>query len=593
MIGPMPTCPSEEQFERYNRGELNPEEAEALQQHTRTCPKCKTRVAALSETMTLLEDVRTVLDRQTRGLDTTPPGSLSGTVFGGYEVGPLLGEGGMARVYRVTRTATGTEAALKVLKQELLASDDICARFEREARAMTRIQHPNVVTVYDCPHDRNTTAIAMELLDGGTLRHWVERQRSQAGRPDITRVVRWALQAARGLAAAHEFGLVHRDIKPANLMFALDGTLKIVDFGVVQALESATWVTGLGHHIGTPAYMSPEQCKGERATQASDVYSLGVTLYELLTGKLPFEVDGGSPFAQMLKHISEMPPDVRDRNPEVPDWLGNVVMKCLCKGPEDRFQDGAALAQTLLSAPRTKTARPPREESARTGHVDFEAIREQLRRLPQRAIVAWACRRARRVQHLNTDPRLERAIAMAEAVSHGTDESHSTGRALQRVQQLRAASLKAAYTEQGEGETEAASRAALAAAATSACAAAKSVNDAAADAAFVAECAVTALRVAKKSARPFWKAARRDYEALLDAQFGRAGTIGDPVPESFWRHHDRLTGLARRVAHLLRGRGLGWVAHLFRGGGHIWYAGSHSPRLKPWATQLAPARLVN
>ena len=166
----MPTCPSEEQFEKHQRGALSPEAVEALQQHARACTACRSRVAALTHTAAMLDDIRTVLERRRGGPDAAQPGSLEGSTFGGYEVGPLLGEGGMARVYRAIRTATGTEAALKVLKQELLASEDVCARFEREARAMTEIKHPNVVTVFDCPHDRNTTAIAMELLDGGTLR---------------------------------------------------------------------------------------------------------------------------------------------------------------------------------------------------------------------------------------------------------------------------------------------------------------------------------------------------------------------------------------------------------------------------------------
>jgi tRNA A-37 threonylcarbamoyl transferase component Bud32 len=535
----MATCPSEEQFERYQHGDLAAEAVEALQLHARACAACQGRLAALTDTATMLEDLRMVWERRRRGGAATLAGSLEGRTFGAYTVGALLGEGGMARVYRATHAGTGAEAALKVLKQELLGVEDICARFEREARAMAKIRHPNVVTVFECPHDHETTGIAMELLPGGSLRAWLDRQRAEGGRCAPVQVVELALQAAQGLAAAHALGLVHRDIKPANLLFGGDGTLKLVDFGVVQALENATWVTGVGHHIGTPAYMSPEQCKGERATQASDVYSLGVTLYELLAGHLPYDVEGGSPFAQMLKHISEVPVDVRRVNPDVPDWLGDVVMRCLRKDPGGRYADGAALAQALAAGPQPAAVRvAPGSEGTPTGHVNLEAIREQLKRLPQRAIVAWACRRARRVQHLNADPRLERAIAMAEAVSQGAEESRSAGRALQRVQQLRAASLKAAYTEPGDGETAAASKAALAAAATSACAAARSADDAAADAAFVAECGVAALHAAAQTAHPFWKAARRDYDALLAAHFGKEGTIGDPVPLSFWRQHD-------------------------------------------------------
>ncbi|MCK4660877.1 MAG: serine/threonine protein kinase [Phycisphaerae bacterium] len=531
----MPPCPSDEQLEQYHRDDLPAEAADAIGRHARGCPACQSRISSLADTVTMLEDVRTVLERQSHGLGPTLPGTLEGETFGGYQVGSLLGEGGMARVYGAIRTADSREVALKVLKHEVMASEDICARFEREARAMARIEHPNVVTVFDCPRDRGTTAIAMELLEGGTLRSWADQQRSSDTRPNIDRVVRFALQAAQGLAAAHKLGLVHRDIKPANLMFDHEGVLKLVDFGVVQALESATWVTGLGHHIGTPAYMSPEQCKGERASQASDIYSLGVTIYELLANRLPLGVESPSPFAQMLKHISEMPTDLRDQNHAVPDWLGDVVMKCLAKNPEDRFSDGAALAQALVEGRQAKGQQPAADQSQGTWHLNLDVVRRQLRRLPQRAIVSWACRRARFVQHLNSDRRVEQAIAMADAACRSVDNSRGTARALQRVRQLRAASLKAAYTEQDESKGEAASMAACAAAATSACAAAKSVNDAAADAAFVAECAVAALCAAGKSARPFWKSARRDYKRLLDGKFGQEGTIGDPVPESFWR----------------------------------------------------------
>ncbi|MCP4591842.1 MAG: serine/threonine protein kinase, partial [bacterium] len=297
----MADCATEDQIERFCRGDLNSSDLTRLHEHARSCPACQSRITAAQDTVTMLEDIRTVMDRRQRGPAAALSGTLEGATFGGYTIGAVLGEGGMARVYRAEHTTTGDPAALKVLKPELMASEDICARFEREARAMTRIAHPNVVTVFECPRDHDTTAIAMELLDGGTLRDWADRRQGAWTRSDFNDVVGFALQAARGLAAAHEIGLVHRDIKPANLLFASDGALKIVDFGVAQALESATWVTGLGHHIGTPAYMSPEQCRGERASKASDIYSLGVTLYELLTAKLPFEVDGGSPFAQMLK----------------------------------------------------------------------------------------------------------------------------------------------------------------------------------------------------------------------------------------------------------------------------------------------------
>ena len=488
----------------------------------------------------LIEDLRVVFSRQTD--DSTrllsQNEALTGRRLAHYEVKELLGEGGMARVYRAVDAETPREVALKVLKPEYQASPDIRARFQQEAQTMTRVRHENVVGIYDCPKDERTTAIAMELLSGGNLRDLLEKGRGQRQRFSADAVTRFALQAARGLGAAHAAGIVHRDVKPTNLMLHADGAVKVADFGVVLALERATWLTGLGRQIGTPAYMSPEQCRGERVSPASDVYSLGVTMFELATGRPPFTEEAGSPFALMLKHIREPAPDPRAFRDNLPDWLVWVILKCLDKDPAQRYADGNSLADGIVAAPsepnplNDKTDRPDT-----TCRVNTVAIREQLKRLPQRAIVAWACRCARRVQHLNTDPRLERSLVMAESTAHepaAGQSQESLTHALQRIQQLRTTSFKAAYSDRTPTTGSATSCAALAAAGASACAAARCAADAAADAAFVAQNAVAALELSNEPVNEFWKWAQRDFERLLAAGLGAEGTVGRPVPTGFW-----------------------------------------------------------
>jgi len=488
----------------------------------------------------LIGELRVVLARRADiGVAAAcPADSLIGRRLGHYEIRERLGEGGMARVYRAADLDAPREVALKLLLPEYQGRDDVRARFEQEALSMARVRHDNVVRIYDCPKDADLTAIAMELVSGGSLRDLIETGRRQSQRFTVDAVVRFARQAALGLGAAHRAGIVHRDIKPANLMLDESCNVKVADFGVVLALERATWLTGLGRQIGTPAYMSPEQCRGERVGPASDVYSLGVTLYELATGRLPFSEDAGSPFAIMLKHIHEMPPDPRTYRDAMPKWLVWVLLKCLDKDPQDRYPDGDALAEALVTAPNEPDLEETDEGPKTVWRGNPVAIREQLKQLPQRAIVAWACRCARRVQHLNTDPRLDRSIAMAESTAFGPAgdaPQESLTHALQRVQQLRTASFRAAYTGGPAKKQDPASYAALAAAASGACAAARCAEDAAADAAFVAQNAVTALELAEGPVSEFWQWAQRDYQHLVTARLGEKGTVGRPIPPGFWQ----------------------------------------------------------
>jgi hypothetical protein len=240
----------------------------------------------------------------------------------------------------------------------------------------------------------------------------------------------------------------------------------------------------------------------------------------------------------MLKHISEPAPDPRTWRPEISEGLSGVLLRSLAKRPEDRYASAGALAEALKSQPAIQPA-PVEEIPVETGrHIDLAAIRRQLELLPQRAIVCWACRCARRVQDLNPDPRVERALAMAEAATCEPEDSktpQSLSRALSRVRALRVASLKAAYTDENERVTGPAIEAARAAAAAASCAAALCIGDTAADAAFAARSAIAALDRAQRPVKTFWEAARRDYHTLLNPQLGREGTIGQPVPANLFK----------------------------------------------------------
>ena len=253
-----------------------------------------------------------------------------------YRLDRPLGHGGMATVYLARDTELDRPVAVKVLDA---ADEGLRARFVREARLAARLSHPNVVSVFDAGEDGGRPYIVMEHVEGQTVAELLARR----GRlpPDEARGL--ALQAARGLAHAHAAGLVHRDIKPQNLLLREDGTLKVADFGIARAAED-TSLTQPGTVLGTAAYLAPEQARGEQATPASDVYSLGAVLYELLTGRPPLETAA----------------PVRELAPEVPRDFEDVVMRCLARNPSYRPTD---LEGEL--APRATRPIPARPEPSR------------------------------------------------------------------------------------------------------------------------------------------------------------------------------------------------------------------------------------
>ena len=257
-------------------------------------------------------------------------------IGGRYRLEEQIAVGGMAEVWLARDLELERSVALKLL---LRSADPV--RFEREARAAASLSHPSICHLYDYGETDGRRFIVLEYLPGGTLE---ERLSAEGPLPDED-TERIAGEVAAGLAYAHAQGLVHRDVKPGNVLFDSEGHAKITDFGIARA-EDASTLTDAGTLLGTAAYISPEQARGERATSSSDVYSFGVVLYRMLTGSLPFE--SASPLELAALHESAEPaPPIDSRRPDAPPLLAGVAMAALAKRPEERPADGAALVSAL------------------------------------------------------------------------------------------------------------------------------------------------------------------------------------------------------------------------------------------------------
>jgi serine/threonine protein kinase len=275
---------------------------------------------------------------------------LIGQTIGNYRIEAPLGQGGMGQVYRARHIHLERAAAIKVMHESMASDSDFQARFRQEARAIAALQHPNIVEVYEFGEQTGRYYLALELLNDGSLRHLV-RQHAQAGQPwPLSMALDLMRQASDGLAYAHTQGMVHRDIKPDNMLLkraasTLGGyLLKITDFGLARLAEGGV-ATHTGTTMGTPAYMSPEQCQGLALDGRSDIYSLGVVLYELSTGYLPFAVKTLS--EAVYKHVYEAPTRPRQVRPDVPEALEAIILRCLAKRPEERFATAEELARAL------------------------------------------------------------------------------------------------------------------------------------------------------------------------------------------------------------------------------------------------------
>ena len=293
-------------------------------------------------------------------------------VDGRYEVAGLLGSGGMAQVYLARDRVLGRDVALKVLRRHYAEDGGFVERFHGEARNAAGLSHPNIVQVYDrgCSGS-GEYYIAMEYVPGGTLKDRLADEGPLG--PEEAAVV--AGQIAGALSEAHEKGVIHRDIKPHNVLLGRSptaaGGVKVADFGIARAASSPGVVTATSVILGTAAYMSPEQAKGEPATPKSDLYSLGVVLYEMLTGSVPYEAQ--TPVAVAVKHISHPPRLPKETHPDVPDGLNDVAAKLLAKDPADRYASAAEVAEDLRRVRRGErppVARGAARREAREAHGD-------------------------------------------------------------------------------------------------------------------------------------------------------------------------------------------------------------------------------
>jgi eukaryotic-like serine/threonine-protein kinase len=270
---------------------------------------------------------------------------MIGELIGGrYEIEELVGTGGMSSVYRARDSVLERRVALKILHEHFSADPEYVERFRREARAIARLNHPNIVTVIDRGEFGKRQFIVFEHIPGENLKEVVERE----GQLPVAQALALTHQIARGLAFAHQHGVVHRDVKPQNVLVDESGTAKVTDFGIARSLDPGEELTQTGTLLGTSDYIAPEQASGEPIDARSDQYSLGVLLYELLTGEVPYPAD--SFMAVAMRHLRDPVPSVRERRRDVPDRVDKIVARAMAKRPADRFPSTEAMMGAIEGA---------------------------------------------------------------------------------------------------------------------------------------------------------------------------------------------------------------------------------------------------
>ncbi len=285
------------------------------------------------------------------------PDTLIDQVFDGrYRVVRKLGTGGMANVYLAEDQELGRRVAIKMLDDRHSQDEQFVERFRREAKSAAGLSHPNIVSIYDRGEAEGTYYIAMEYLEGRTLKELLVAR----GPTPIAVAIDYARQILGAVGFAHRNGIVHRDIKPHNVVVAPDGRLKVTDFGIARS--GASQMTETGSIIGTAQYLSPEQAKGAPVTPASDIYSVGIVLYEMLTGSVPFT--GDTPLEIAMKHLSATPEPASEQRPEVTHELDSIVLRALAKNPADRYQSAEEMDADLARAARGRAVAPETEEAA-------------------------------------------------------------------------------------------------------------------------------------------------------------------------------------------------------------------------------------
>ena len=330
---------------------------------TTYCPKCKAENPEESkfcnECGLQLDSMDQMPAPPTRTLETPKEDLTTGTTFAGrYQIIEELGKGGMGKVYKAHDTEIKEKVALKLLRPEISADTKTVERFQNELKFARKIVHKNVGRMYDLGKEKGSYYITMEYVEGQDLKRLIRQSRQLT----VGTSLLIAKQICEGLIEAHQIGVVHRDLKPSNIMVDEDGNVRIMDFGIARSLKEKG-ITGAGVMIGTPEYMSPEQVDGKDTDQRSDIYSLGVILYEMVTGRLPFE--GDSALSVAIKHKTEKPKDPKELNTQISEDLNSMILKCLEKDKDRRYQSAEEICSDLANlekgVPTTERVVPRRK----------------------------------------------------------------------------------------------------------------------------------------------------------------------------------------------------------------------------------------
>src|SRR6266540_984322 len=286
-------------------------------------------------------------------MDNIQPGQM----LGPYRIINQIGRGGMANVYKAYQPSVDRYVAIKVLPTQLAESKEFATRFHQEARIIAMLEHPHILPVFDYGESDGVAYFVMRYLEAGTLRDKMEAKRPLP----LNEIDRIFTQLAEALSYAHAHGVVHRDLKPANALIDSYGNIFLTDFGIAKLLESASpRLTQTDAIMGTPAYISPEQAQGQPVDQRSDIYSLGIILYEMVTGSVPFVAD--TPLAVLFKHITDPLPLPSKVKPDIPESIEKVILKALAKNPQDRFATASDFVEAWKNAlEQAKSVRTTRE----------------------------------------------------------------------------------------------------------------------------------------------------------------------------------------------------------------------------------------
>lgn len=320
-------------------------------------------------------------------MDTGMDKYLGTTLDDRYEILEIIGAGGMAVVYKATDLRLNRFVAVKILRDELARDEEFRARFQTEAQAVAMLSHPNIVSVYDVSHSDDVEYIVMELIEGVTLMQYMLKK----GVLGWKEALHFAVQISKALEHAHEKGIVHRDIKPQNIMLLRDGTIKVADFGIA-ALESAQEQRS-SQTVGSVHYIAPEQAKGEQPDTRSDIYSLGVVMYEMLTGSMPYDGETAEQIA--LKHITGNAVPPQELNPDIPDELARITLKAMNAGINDRYQSAAELLSDLEAFRKLQASRRASSDDLTEDYDGIIPDVEPIGRTGEMTKVKYARRRKR------------------------------------------------------------------------------------------------------------------------------------------------------------------------------------------------------